>query len=207
MPDVYHDRPCMDCGKIVRMHIKSKRCKACQAEADRRNDAAHKRAKAKGQTRELGSYDFCVVCGGKYIVNAGRQKYCSVCAPSATKAADSKATLAWIQAAYEVEPSKRDERNAKRRRNWADQPRRCAVCGVLFLPATPRCKTCGEACQQEYHRQQQRAYDKKRNKARCQERKAAFDALPAEDRRAKQDEINRKARENYAKRKKKEDTP
>lgn len=205
MPDIYHDRPCMDCGKIVRMHIKSKRCKECQAKADRRNNAAHKRAKAKGQTRELGSNDLCVVCGKTYIVYGGQQKYCPACAPSATKAADSKATLAWIQATYTKEPEKREERNAKRRKDWKNLPRECVICKEHFLPPTTRRKTCSDACQEEYHRQQQRAYDAKRNKARYQERKKAFDALPADERMKKQDEINRKARENYAKRKSKED--
>lgn len=207
MAEIYHDKPCMDCGKIVRMHIKSKRCKACQEAANRRNDAAHRRAKAKGHTRKIGANDLCTVCGRPYIINSGRQKYCPSCAPSATKAADSQATLAWMRAAYEDDPGKRDERNIKRRSNWADSPRRCVICGAQFLPPTPRRKTCGEGCQVEYHRQQQRESDKKRNKARYQERKAEFDALSKDDRRTRQDEINRKARENYAKRKNKEDTP
>lgn len=207
MPDVYHDRPCMDCGKIVRMHIKSKRCKVCQEAANRRNDAAHLQAKAKGHTRELGANDRCTICGRLYIINSGMQKYCPACAPSAIKAADSRATLAWIQAAEEEDPTRRDERNRKRRSKWESTPRSCVVCGAQFLPPTPRRKTCSEECQQAYHRQQQKASDAKRNKARYQERKAAFDALTAEERRQKQDDINRKARENYAKRKEKEENP
>lgn len=207
MPDVYHDKPCIDCGKNVRMHIKSKRCKECQEAANRRNDAAHKRAKAKGHTRQIGANDLCTVCGKPYIINSGMQKYCPSCAPSATKAADSQATLAWIYAAYESDPGKREARNKGRRSNWAERPRQCVVCGDQFIPPTPRRKTCGEDCQVEYHRQQQRESDKKRNKARYQVRKEEFEALPAEDRRERQDEINRKARENYVKRKKKEDTP
>lgn len=205
MKKIYNEKPCMDCGKIVRMHIKSKRCKECQEEENRRNDAAHRRAKARGHTRELGSNDFCTACGKPYIIKSGMQKYCPSCAPAATKAADSQATLAWIQAAYEANPARRDERNAKRRSNWSVQLRRCVVCDVQFLPPNPRRKTCSAECQTEYHRQQQRESDKKRNKVRYQEHKAEFDALSAEDRRAKQDEINRKARENYAKRKNKEE--
>lgn len=207
MPDIYHDKPCMDCGKIVRMHIKSKRCKECQEAANRRNDAVHRQAKARGHTRELGANDLCTVCGKPYIINSGMQKYCPSCAPAATKAADSQATLAWIRSAYGEDPAKRDARNAKRRNNWESQPRRCIVCGAQYLPQSPRRKTCSDKCQTEYYGQRQREYDKKRNKARYQERKAAFDALSVDERREKQDEINRKARENYAKRRDKEDKP
>lgn len=160
MGNLYRDAPCQDCGRVVRMHIKSKRCKACQAEADRRNDAAHKRAKARGHTRELGAHDLCTVCGKPYIITSGRQKYCPDCAPSATKAADSKATVAW----YAEHPEKRDARNAKRRKDWRDQPHECVICKTQFFPPTPRRRTCSNACQQEYHRQQQKASDAKRRK-------------------------------------------
>lgn len=207
MPDVYRDKACVDCGRVVRMHIKSKRCKACQEVADKIHNAEHRRAKTRGHTRAIGATSTCTVCGELYTVNSGMQKYCPACAPAATKAADSRATLAWIQAAYEADPQRREAKNAKRRTNWADAPRKCEVCGALFLPPTPTRKTCGETCQKQHKRQQQRQYDKKRNKERYQARKAAFDALPEETRREKQDEINRKARENYQKRKSEEGKP
>ena len=80
MQKIYNDKPCVDCGRVVRMHIKSKRCKACQAAANRRNNTDQKRAKAMGKTRTLGATDRCVACGKTYIINSGRQKYCNACA-------------------------------------------------------------------------------------------------------------------------------
>lgn len=142
---VYSVRPCMDCGKILRMHIKSKRCPECQRAANRANNLRHLHNVRSGSTRRLGSTDLCERCGNPYVVNSGVQRYCPVCAPQATRDNDRAASRA-LAAEKLKDASFRAARNEARRSNYQNTPRICVVCGAEYLPHAPRQKTCSDAC-------------------------------------------------------------
>lgn len=160
---LYYERPCMDCGKIVRMHIKSKRCPDCQCAADNAHNADFRRARAAGHTRQLGSIDRCAICGAEYVVKGGKQKYCPDCAPAAYKTAANALSSVWNLRTY-ADADKREARNAARRSNFRAISRSCVICGQDFLPETPRRRTCSEACHVEDKRRRQRIADAKRER-------------------------------------------
>lgn len=160
---VYSVRPCMDCGKLLRMHIKSKRCPECQRAADRANNLRHLRNVRSGSSRKLGSTDLCARCGQPYVVNSGLQRYCPACAPQAWR--DNDRATSRAQALEKLrDPSFCAARNAARRSDYKATPRICKVCGAEFLPHAPRQKTCSEACARANRAAWYRAYYH-RNKA------------------------------------------
>lgn len=144
VPDLYRERSCPDCGRIVIMHIKSKRCRACQDAANRAHDAEYQRARSQGKTRKLGSIDICQRCGGQYVVNSGMQRYCPDCAPSAVSDNVRASARQRYADAYQT-PESRAERNARRRRQW-QQDRVCKQCSKAFVPQYPRQVCCCESC-------------------------------------------------------------
>lgn len=72
---VIKTRTCIDCGAEFLGGPRAKRCAECAriARAER-NSEYRKKGVA---SRPIGSIDKCMVCGEEYIVNSGRQKYCS----------------------------------------------------------------------------------------------------------------------------------
>lgn len=73
----------------------------------------------------------CEICGESFVFTSARQKYCAGCREAATKAADTKQSLAYYEAhkgtinptrnkrRREIYPSIKDAYNAKRREKHA----------------------------------------------------------------------------------------
>ena len=167
MGNLYRDKPCIDCGKVVRMHIKSKRCKDCQRKADAMHNAEHRRAKVAGRTRLIGSQSVCEACGKKYIVNGGKQRYCPDCAPDAVSKNIRREACARYARAYSTQEAK-DQRSERRRRPWQGE-RVCKQCGASFSPQYPRQACCSEACQIARTKSITRESDRKRRQKNKEE--------------------------------------
>lgn len=200
---IYYQRPCQDCGLVVDMHIKSKRCPACQHAADLLHDAEHKRAKAAGHTRHLGDCYPCERCGDLYVLIGSQQRYCKSCASTATRA-NVRAIKREERRAALADPDYRARRNIARRSSWQSQTRACAICNTAFTPPNPRRQTCSDSCQTALRKQQQHDADLKRSAQRSADRKAeraAIKQLPDDEQQRIRDEINVRARANYARRK------
>ena len=118
-------------------------CTACRSERRAQQSRDCKRRERAGTTRSLGSTDRCVVCGGNYIVNAGRQRYCPKCAPAAVKAIDRVQGLHYYRTNKD---SINPVRNLKRRKG----PRKCPVCKVMF-GTSGRKVCCSKECRRIYH--------------------------------------------------------
>lgn len=154
---VYRQCACMDCGKIVRMHIKSKRCPDCQRLANQAADRASKRRAYRGEARSLGSTDSCARCGQPYTVTCGRQRYCPDCAQSAWRENDRKASRDLARERLQ-DPAYRAEHYARRRKIGWNSPRACAICGKEYIPNQSRSMTCGGACAKALRAQKDKAY-------------------------------------------------
>ena len=62
--------------------------------------------------------DNCVRCGGEYVVNSARQKYCPDCSHQAVREIDRLASIAWNHTHKETYyPDKNRKRNAQRAKN------------------------------------------------------------------------------------------
>ena len=202
-PPLYYTRTCPDCGRTCRMHIKSIRCRDCQLKANKLHDIEHHMAKAAGHTRLIGEMYPCQACGKMYKLAGGNQRYCKDCAAEVTLA-NIRAAKRDRKRAELADPVQRDKRNAARRINWQEQSRVCVVCSASFTPQTAQRKTCSDECQVAYRKQQQHAADLKRKERVSVARKAQRDAikqLPEDEQRRIRDEINARARANYARRK------
>lgn len=155
---VYTERPCMDCGKVVRMHIKSKRCTACQRLANMAADRESKRRQTAGKTRKIGSLDICQRCGKEYTVTAGSQRYCPACAEAAWKENDREKAKAQMRENLKDE-AYREQRNAKRRNvELQTAIRTCVICGKEFKPYSGRSMACSPECQKEHRLRHMREY-------------------------------------------------
>lgn len=199
---VYYPRTCPDCGQSYQGHIKSVRCPACQAEADRRHNAEYARRKRSGHTRPIGSTDLCQRCGQPYTVAGGRQRYCPACAPSAVRDNVRSASASWNRAAYAA-PEAREQKNAKRRKPW-NEPRPCAQCGETFTPSQSGQTLCSDACRVARRHQLQHDADARRADKRSADGKARRlqeSALPQPQRDQLREERNASARAAYARRK------
>ena len=144
------ERTCIDCGKTFYGFPKSKRCPECQSEANKRNDAEAHRRKAAGNSRRIGDKYKCEICGKKYVLTSGRQRYCPDCARIGAKAADAAKSRAYSAA-------HREEINDRRRAG-----RVCIICGK---PITSKsCTvTCGDqTCRATRKAQMQKAADARR---------------------------------------------
>ena len=192
-PTPFQRRVCADCGREFYGHIRSRRCPACQEEQDRRNNAAYKARRRAGHVRLLGSTDYCVVCGKPYTVEAGRQKYCPECKEQATLETIRRNRRGYM-AAQRQDPEKNDELKERKRRVPAQKT--CRQCGKPFA-ALGAGQFCCDACCEAYRKAYMRAYDTARRESWSAWRKERQAALTREER----DEINRRARENYRKRK------
>jgi len=201
-PSPFHTITCPDCGREVTVPIKSKRCPACQAEADRRHDRECKQRQRLGKTRPIGSTDLCERCGKPYTVWSGLQKYCKECAPVAIAEADRAASVAWNREHYSS-PEKRAEINAGKRRPTPNKAV-CPVCGQSFTPSSTRGVYCSPECAAAARKTANAQYHQD-NKPAIRERKrkwyrAKAAAMTDEERRAYQDAQNAVGRANYARR-------
>lgn len=143
---IYRYFACADCGKTVYGHIKSTRCKECQAARDRITAAQSRERKKRGHTRKLGSIDLCQHCGKPYVVNGGAQKYCKACAEFAVKQNISK---------KKREQGKDPEIRTRKRENRREDAKHykhigiCAYCGKEFTRTKERRLLCSDECKQK----------------------------------------------------------
>lgn len=199
---VYYPRVCPDCGAEYDGHIKSVRCPSCQREMDKIHDAEFKRRKLAGHVRSIGSTDYCQSCGKPYTVEGSLQRYCKSCAPSAVRKNLREHTRDYNREKY-ASAEAREEKNKNRRVDWHN-PRICCICGQSFVPDNPSQKACSDACKAERIRQRNRLADQKRAASRSEQNKAKYAAeklLPPEEQQKIRDARNARARENYARRK------
>lgn len=190
-PSLYRDKICPDCGVSFVGHIKTKRCKSCQAEADRKHDRECKQRAALGKVRRLGSIDLCEICGKPYTVNGGKQRYCSTCAPIANRKIHND-----FNRAYYSYPANAARKSASRLRDPMSYT--CEVCGATFS-SRAFSLTCSADCRAIHRKAYMSAYDADRSQQRIQYSRARWAALTPEQR----EEVNRQAREAYARRKSK----
>lgn len=190
-------RVCRECGKSFPGGPRAWYCPDCRAERLKAQSAAHKQ---RGTARPLGSIDKCVVCGGDYVVNSGRQRYCPSCAPEAVRAIDRKQSIAWNK-----ENTTPDQRRMERNNSVVEI--HCCICGKKFRP-TDSSRTCSASCAAELHRRNQSAWEKKnrdyRNQYQRERIKKHVESMTPEEYREYREKINLRARENYWKRKEKE---
>lgn len=187
-------RVCRTCGTSFQGGPRAWYCPSCRKEREQERNRRHKR---NGPARLLGSIDQCVVCGGDYVVSSGLQKYCPACAPAEYKALDNAQSRAWNAA--HLNP---DDRRILRQTHAAEI--QCVVCGKAFVP-TSSAITCSKACSAALGKARNSTYHKThRPELRAKKRdqaKARLDAMTDEEREAYRVETNRRARENYRKRK------
>lgn len=147
----WHTITCPDCGREVRVHAKSYRCRECQREANQRANVECKRRAAAGKTRQIGSVDICRKCGNPYTVNSGAQLYCKDCATAAIAEGRRAYAKAYYHDRYDHEPVAKLERSQKRRLPRYD-PIQCPICGSVFIPETERSVYCSKKCADEGRR-------------------------------------------------------
>lgn len=201
-PLPYHVITCPDCGAVVEVPIKSKRCRPCQDEANRRADRACKERRRLGKTRPIGSTDLCARCGKPYTVNGSLQRYCPICAPIATSENDRAASRAWNKAHYST-PEAHDARNAGRRRPVPD-PKVCPICGTTFIPSSMHDVYCSPECLAAAQKQQNAQYLRdNRPRVNARQRvnyKKRLAAMTPEQLAEHREKINARASKNYKKR-------
>ena len=164
-PALVREHVCADCGRGYLGHIKSKRCPACQQEANRQHDAAYKRRSRAGLARRIGSEAVCEACGRAYVVEGSRQRWCKDCAPEAAVESRRALAAAWNRRTYSDEDRRGALRNGLRRK---PEMRSCAQCGRTF-EAMGGVRYCCEACRATGRRAYQREYDAARRQRKKQE--------------------------------------
>lgn len=194
-PKPYRWITCPDCGKQVWRPIKSIRCQQCQAELNKRHDAEHKARKSAGRSRKIGDQYPCEACGKMYVLEGGKQRYCPDCRETQVRANIRRMNREWNRAVYGTEEGKAKRAEA-RSLKAVPNLRACAQCGKPYETLT-----CGIYCSKECQAKGQQAYQKEysnKNKEKIRER---WKKRQAEMTPEQREERNRRARENYAKRK------
>lgn len=185
------------------MHIKSKRCKACQARHNAVNNAAHRQRKRDGISRIIGEYYPCEHCGQLYELASGGQRWCKLCADRMHKVVDRELSRTWYRKAY-ADPEKREEKNARRRSTNVIH-HICPICGKAFDSVDPHDVYCSRACYNTASAGKNASYEAarrtERNEYHRKKHQEKLDAMTTEQQAAYRQEVNRRARENYAKRK------
>lgn len=190
------NRICRTCGITFPGGPRAWYCPTCRSERTRARDRDFKKS---GPVRKLGSTDICTVCGGEYTVTAGLQKYCPTCAPDAIRAVDREQGRSWY-----AENGDPDQRRQDRQTHAAQLI--CTICGKPFVP-TDASVTCSKECQAALRKRNAKQYEhthqEKRNAQHRANLKARLEAMSPKERELHRLETNRRARENYKKRKEK----
>ena len=144
---VIRSRTCRQCGREFAGGPRAWYCPECR---DIRQKEADARRAKNGTNRPLGSIDHCEICGGEYIVNAARQRYCKGCAAEAIR--------------RNVNPHKAEyakdhmERLKEQQKELRKDRTVCLVCGAVFTSDTATV-TCSDACAAELRKLRQRESD------------------------------------------------
>lgn len=147
--NVIADRTCIDCGTTFKGGPRARRCPICR-------EIARRAKKKKPTARPLGSIDICQRCGNEYVVEGGRQKYCTAC--------QKDALLEW-QREHKVGYNKKPEIESKKQEKRKNQLKMCLYCQKSFRSETPSAY-CSEYCKKEQAKLNQCIADIKRGKKR-----------------------------------------
>ena len=96
--------------------------------------------KRGGAVRPIGSVDKCEWCGAEYIVNSGRQKYCS-------DECQREAVLEW-QRQHKKGYNKISGQDIKKTERRKDKKKICVYCGRVFSSPTPT-NLCSDYCRKK----------------------------------------------------------
>lgn len=146
---------CDECAKVIKSNVmRTRTCKSCGAEflggprasycpncrKIRQREANERARKRGGATRPIGSIDKCKLCGAEYVVNSGRQKYCS-------DECQREAVLAWQREHKKGygQASGQDIKKAERRK---EKKKICVYCGRVFSSNTAT-NTCSDYCRKK----------------------------------------------------------
>lgn len=144
------ERLCRQCGAAFPGGPRAWYCPACRAERER---AQRRQQRRNGTARPLGSTDLCANCGGEYIVNSGRQKYCPDCRELAVND-----TVRQHKRQYAAE---RSDQIAEYKAAMSSNRNVCIICGTVFDADKPTV-TCSAACDKIRRQRNQQRGDAKR---------------------------------------------
>lgn len=142
-------RTCHTCGAAFLGGPRARYCPICRAE---RQKARERKYQASGYSRHLGDMDNCVICGDEYVIQSGRQRYCSKCASDAIREIDRAQSNRW---------NAEHDYNAKRRETPRSGIKICVVCSREIVPGTPTV-TCSPECAAAHRKEAQHRADAKR---------------------------------------------
>lgn len=142
-------RTCRTCGASFLGGPRATYCPTCR---EKRRVDREKKYRISGFSRHLGDIDNCVICGGEYVIQSGRQKYCPRCAPEAIREIDRAQSNRW---------NAEHDYSAKRREKPRSGVKVCVVCGREMIPGTPAV-TCSPECATAHRKEAQHRADAKR---------------------------------------------
>lgn len=146
---------CDECSKAIKSDVlRMRKCKMCGVEfiggprafycancrRIRQTEANERARKRGGASRPIGSIDKCELCGAEYIVNSGRQKYCS-------EKCQHKAVLEW-QREHKKGYSKTSGQDIKKTERRKEKRKICVYCGCTFSSSKPT-NACSEYCRKK----------------------------------------------------------
>lgn len=139
-------RICKQCGIEFMGGPRAWYCPACRYERQKERDRLCKIRQRQGLTRQLGSIDYCVVCGKPYIVEGSNQKYCPKCAPEAIKKVDNEQSKEWNREHFVGEYL--IERYKKKVKLWHTNKKTkiCPMCGKEYVPTIKHRQQCSDKC-------------------------------------------------------------
>lgn len=188
------DRICRECGITFPGGPRAWYCPDCRTKRQRVNRREYQR---RGVMRHIGSEDLCEICGKPYTVASGNQRYCPGCAPAAIRAIDRAQSRQWQ--AENVVP---EERRSLRKAQAGELV--CKICGQTFVPRNAS-QTCSQRCSDKLARQSQQLWEQahraERNKYRRVLQAKKQEAMSPEELAEHRGKVNARARENYHKRK------
>lgn len=107
------DVVCASCGKVFASNgPRATYCPDCRKERRAKASSDFRSRSRHGNSRKIGSQDYCKLCGAPYIVEGGLQIYCAKCAEKINR---ERQNAAAINRYYEHKDEINPARNAKRR--------------------------------------------------------------------------------------------
>lgn len=88
-------RTCKECGTTFQGGPRAWYCPRCRAERQAQQSREYHQRKKMGNTRIVGQKYPCEICGKKYILSSGLQRFCKECAEKHLKEVDNKQSRDW----------------------------------------------------------------------------------------------------------------
>lgn len=106
-------RTCRECGVTFNGGPRAWYCPRCRAERQAQQNREYHQRKKMGNTRVVGQKYPCEICGKKYILSSGLQRFCKECAKKHLKEVDNKQSRQWNKS--HPEQMAEHKRNEKKR--------------------------------------------------------------------------------------------